>query len=227
MATWGFLGGHIAHELTQSSDRFSPTPSHRSSSSESSHSVHSLIRRRNLGMVKRKRTGTEDTTLSNVPEDDDTTIKDLLNEAKKIMERRKTTGVEAEIQDFATYLCSRLRKVARRNYKVLFPQILALVSLVEEEPGDEQQLPTPARATPVSSEYFAIPSPAGPPPGTASAPAVAVTTTPSPSSRFPVSLDMMIPSVTTSPSVVSISSSKSVLETPKVTRPVNSDEDDD
>lgn len=334
MATWGFLGGHIAHEPTQSSDRFSPTVSHRSSSSESGHSAHSIIRRRNLGMVKRKRTGTETTTHSSVPEDDDTTIKDLLNEAKKIMERRETTGVEAEIQDFTTYLCSRLRKVARRNHKVLFPQILELVSLLEEEPGDEvgegkidgekvlsrhstpqqpaqppqqhyqppqqqyqppQQLYQPPQQPAQPPQQYQSPQqpaqppqqyqppqelyqppqqyqppqhPAQPPqqyqspqqpyqppqqqyqtpqqqyqpvytvlstpkqqipPSPAPAPAAAtVTTNPSPFT-FPVSLEMMVPSVK-SPSVASISSSKSVLETPKVTRPVDnldSDEDDD
>ncbi|XP_050712691.1 uncharacterized protein LOC126996361 [Eriocheir sinensis] len=262
------------------------------------------------------------------PDYDDTTIKDLLNEAKKIMERRETTGVEAEIQDFTTYLCSRLRKVARRNHKVLFPQILELVSLLEEEPGDEvgegkidgekvlsrhstpqqpaqppqqhyqppqqqyqppqqlyqppqqpaqppQQYQSPQQPAQPPQELYQPPQqyqppqhPAQPPqqyqspqqpyqppqqqyqtpqqqyqpvytvlstpkqqipPSPAPAPAAAtVTTNPSPFT-FPVSLEMMVPSVK-SPSVASISSSKSVLETPKVTRPVDnldSDEDDD
>lgn len=151
MTTWEFLGGHIAHVSTLPSESFSPTSQMAnsdmnadSSSAMSGLSAASIIRRKNL----KRRTKPTNAVASVASFKQTTTehaIKVLLDKANILAQKKQAEGPEAEIQDFSTYLCSRLRRVSPVNFKLLFGNILEMVSALEEPPEGTSSISNPGQ----------------------------------------------------------------------------------
>ena len=172
METWSFLGGHIAHEPTTPSERFTPPLASQEEvevidSDESGLSAHSLVRRRR-----------EKAASPPSPPRDETVVRDLLSRANTLMSPPQVLDPnEREIAQFMTFLTTHMRDVPRSNFSELFCKMIQDVKSfkkeVEVEPRQqrtrrtvEQAGASTSSAAPgaSTSSAAAVPPPPPPPP---------------------------------------------------------------
>ena len=179
--TWAFLAEHIAHEPTIPSQTFSQSPpatqeSHqgrhsRSASpgggtSSSGLSAASLQRRRRLKEQKKR------VLVSSEREEEQTfagqAIKQLLEQANLLQKPEKLTEHEQNIQHFAGYLRTKLRRVAPCNFPMLSQKLLEMTTAMEEPVAGETALVDPRRVLEsymvAAAGIAAAPPPQQPPP---------------------------------------------------------------